>query len=123
MDVSDFLAIHWARLPLLLVYVAGVWLSLSRWRRHAFVSAFALAGFGLATIILLAGLYFSYWQINAMDAGVSPRDVGFYSGVFMTVSGIATTVAVALIVQAVFGWRHTGPVSSRPDAQMGKEPS
>jgi hypothetical protein len=95
--------------PVIIVWVIGIILALSRWRRHPRASQFALIAFALmigATVVVRA-LYL--WLPIAMrNHGWSTREFGTISVAIGIVSTLINAAAWALIICAIFGWRDGG---------------
>jgi hypothetical protein len=94
-------------IPMIIVWVIGLALSLSRWRRHPQVSQFALAAFvmmiGGATLVRAAYI----WVPIAMrDYGWSTTQTGTIFAGIGIVSALINTAAWTFVVCAIFGWRN-----------------
>ena len=98
------------QVPLLLVWLVGIFLAMFRWGRHSKVSLLML----IALIILFAqslfGTFLSVWlPLSATrDGGMSATQLGSMMSMVGIVRTISTTIAWILILIAVFGWRQEG---------------
>jgi len=86
-----------------IVWVIGVVLSLSRWRRHPRVSLFALLACGMMlvsrfqSVLLLPIINYYGWTEDQMGA--------IFFTVIGLITGLTTAVAWAFVLCAIFGWR------------------
>jgi len=88
---------------LVIIWVIGVVLALSRWRRHPRVSLFALLAFGMMLVsrfqsVLLPPIM-SYYGWTADQMGQ------IFFTVIGLMSGLTSAVAWAFVLCAIFGWR------------------
>ncbi|HEX5708753.1 MAG TPA: hypothetical protein VFX96_15750 [Pyrinomonadaceae bacterium] len=92
--------------PTLLVWLAGVLVSIVLWRKHPRVSLLALAGFGVALLVALAyGFVFvllNHW-LNSAEIAYDQRE--YYYNALRFVFSLVEAVAAVLIVTAVFTGR------------------
>jgi hypothetical protein len=88
---------------LVVIWVIGVVLAMSRWRRHPRVSLFALLAFGLMLVsrfqsVLLPPIMSNYgWTADQMGS--------IFYAVTGLISGLTSAVAWAFVLCAIFGWR------------------
>jgi heme/copper-type cytochrome/quinol oxidase subunit 2 len=88
---------------LVIIWVIGVVLALSRWRRHPRVSLFALLAFGLMLVsrfqsVLLPPIMNNYgWTADQMGS--------IFFIVIGLITGLTSAVAWAFVLCAIFGWR------------------
>jgi hypothetical protein len=93
-------------IPVIIVWVIGIALALSRWKRHPKVSLFAIIAF-----VVMIGSSVIFRVISAMgpmmmaQSGWAPSEMGPVFAVIGIVSTLITAVAWALILCAIFGWR------------------
>src|SRR4029450_13647962 len=87
---------------MVIVWVIGVALALSRWRRHPRVSLFALLAFAIMLVsrfqnVLLLPIMLSYgWR--EVQIGT------IFFTVINLITGLTSVVAWALVLWAIFGW-------------------
>ncbi len=93
-------------LPVIIVWVIGIALALSRWRRHPRVSQFALIACAVMIFNTVASRSLTIWMPLAMrDYGWTAVQIGsFFSAVGIITSLISAT-AWTLAICAIFGWR------------------
>jgi hypothetical protein len=91
---------------MVIIWVIGFVLALSRWRRHPRVSLFALLAFGMMLVNsfqrLLLPPIINYYGWTADQMGP------FFFTVIGLITGLTSAVAWALVLCAIFGWRD-GP--------------
>lgn len=89
-----------------IIWVIGFVLALSRWRRHPRVSLFALLAFGIILVsrfqrvLLLPIIHYYGWTADQMGT-ISFTVIGL-------ITGLSSVVAWAFVLCAIFGWRD-GP--------------
>ena len=96
-------------IPMIIVWLIGIVLALSRWRRHPRVSQFALVAFALmigATVVIRA-LYL-WLPIVMRNRGWSTSEFGTFSAAIGIVSTLINAAAWAFVICAIFGWRDRG---------------
>jgi hypothetical protein len=108
---------------MVIIWVSGFVLALSRWRRHRRVSLFALLAFGMMLVssfqrVLLPPIINYYgWTADQMGP--------FFFTVIGLITGLTSVVAWAFALCAIFGWRD-GPqkqnVSPPEPPTFGNEP-
>ena len=112
----EFLLLNGLRLPFFLLYIVGLVLALTTWRRHPQASLLSLIAFVL------------FFFANAISAGMNwyvlSLRSGMAAGIWLTianfVSMIITVVAWTLILFALFGRRppqHHWPADDRYSRQ------
>jgi hypothetical protein len=87
---------------MVIVWVIGVALALSRWRRHPRVSLFALFAFAIMLVsrfqnVLLLPIMVSYGWREVQIGSI------FFT-VINLITGLTSVVAWALVLCAIFGW-------------------
>jgi hypothetical protein len=88
---------------MVIVWVIGVALAISRWRRHPRVSLFALFAFAIMLVsrfqnVLLPPIMVRYgWT----ESQIGP----IFFTVINLITGLTSVVAWALVLCAIFGWR------------------
>ena len=93
-------------IPLFLVWLIGIAVALSRWRRHPRVSLFAAIAFAVmigSTIILRVVYMLGPLMMRERDWTTS--EIGTIFAVIGIVSALINAAAWALILSAIFGWR------------------
>jgi hypothetical protein len=102
----EFLMMNWYRLVFSLVYIVGIVLALTTWRRHPRASLLSLIAFVLFFLanILAAGLY---WYVLIMRSGMAS------TGLWLTAGNIVVTaihvLAWGLMLFALFARRPWQP--------------
>jgi hypothetical protein len=91
---------------MVIVWVIGIALALSRWRRHPRVSLFALLAF---TILLVSRFQNVSLPPIMLNYGRTEDQIGpICFTVIRLMTGLTSVVAWALVLCAIFGWRD-GP--------------
>src|SRR5262245_53348477 len=91
---------------MVIVWVIGIALALSRWRRHPRVSLFALLAF---TILLVSRFQNVLLPPIMVNYGRTEDQIGpIFFNVIRLMTGLTSVVAWALVLCAIFGWRD-GP--------------
>jgi hypothetical protein len=93
-------------LPAIIVWVIGIALALSRWRRHPRVSQFALIACAVMIINTVANRSLTIWMPLAMrDYGWTTVQIGSIFTVIGIITALISATAWALVICAIFGWR------------------
>ena len=93
-------------LPVIIVWVIGIALALSRWRRHPRVSQFALIACAVMIINTAANRSLTIWMPLAMrDYGWTAVQIGSFFSAIGIITSLISATAWALVICAVFGWR------------------
>ena len=92
--------------PVIIVWVIGIAMALSRWRRHPRVSLFALIGCAVMVVITIVSRFLTI----SLPAMMAHRGWTFSQlGPIFTAIGVVTSLisagAWALVICAIFGWR------------------
>jgi hypothetical protein len=95
-----------ASTPLFIVWLIGVALALSRWRRHPQVSLFAL----IACVVMIVnqvGVIFLYTWLSqlTLDQDWWADNMSSIFAAIRIVSALIDAAAGAMILCAIFGWR------------------
>jgi hypothetical protein len=93
-------------IPMIIVWVIGIVLALSRWRRHPRVSQLMLTALALmigATVVIRA--LYAWLPIAMRNRGWSMSEYGAFSTAIGIVSTLINAAAWALVISAAFGWR------------------
>ena len=92
--------------PIIITWVVGIVLALSRWRRHPRVSLFAIIAFFMLISARVVTRFLYIWTPTIMrDRGWSTSELGTIFAVIGAVSALIDTAAWALVICAIFGWR------------------
>ena len=92
--------------PVIIVWVIGIALALSRWRRHPRVSQFALIAITISIVNLVVTRFLGIWAPLAMrDSGWTATQMGTIFSAIWIISALIGAVAWALVLCAIFGWR------------------
>ena len=105
MQFSEWLFSQIWSLPFLLVYSAGIVLSVGFWKRHPMVSLLALTAFLTFFGLLLLNVGLQYWRFVAHDDGEASNQFGTVFQVAQLLTVVLGTMAWALLLTALFGWR------------------
>lgn len=93
-------------IPMIIVWVIGVALALSRWRRHPRVSLFALIAFlTLIGVTVIVRAVYIWLPVAMRDHGWSTSEVGTIFTAVGIVSALVNAFAWAFVICAIFGWR------------------
>ena len=93
-------------LPAIIVWVIGIALALSRWRRHPRVSQFALIACAVMIINTVANRSLTIWMPLAMrDYGWTAVQIGSFFSAIGIISSLISATAWTLVICAIFGWR------------------
>ncbi|HKC88414.1 MAG TPA: hypothetical protein VKG02_20680 [Blastocatellia bacterium] len=93
-------------LPVIIVWVIGIALALSRWRRHPRVSQFALIACAVMLINTAANRSLTIWMPLAMrDYGWTAVQIGSFFSAIGIITSLISATAWTLVICAVFGWR------------------
>ncbi|MCK6625680.1 MAG: hypothetical protein L6R45_10960 [Anaerolineae bacterium] len=107
--------------PLILVWLAGLFLVVTRWERYPRVSLFLLIAILIEFVALMSSLFFAMGLIpwfyqQGWGAGQIGTAVAA-SGIFHS---ILSAVAWGLVIFAAFGWRDNPmPQTARNDSEEG----
>ena len=93
-------------LPAIIVWVIGIALALSRWRRHPRVSQFALIACAVMIINTVANRSLTIWMPLAMrDYGWTAVQIGSFFTAIGIITSLISATAWTLVICAIFGWR------------------
>jgi hypothetical protein len=87
---------------LIIVWLIGIALALSRWRRHPRVSLFAFLAFAMMLVNILLPILLPPIMLNY---STSADQIGPIFTAVRIFTGLASVVAWALVLYAIFGWR------------------
>src|SRR5262245_19847883 len=94
-------------LPVIIVWVIGIALALSRWRRHPRVSQLALIACAVMIINTVANRSLTIWMPLAMrDYGWTSVQIGSVFPAIGIITALISATAWALVISAIFGWRE-----------------
>jgi hypothetical protein len=94
------------QVPVYLVWLVGMLLALTRWRRHPIPSLLALIAFTLFLMSAISGTLLSNWAILGDHPNLERG--WLLSAISLVRTGIST-VAWILLLLALFGWRTPPP--------------
>ena len=95
-------------LPAIIIWLVGITVSLSTWRRHPRVSQTALVACVLLLVNAAAGPVAQFWLFLRMtQLGGTAMEYGRMMGLVTLVRVAFSTVGYVLLLFAVFGWRAT----------------
>ena len=106
MSFFDLLRVHAISIPYVLILLIGITLSAVRWQRHPAVSTMAIAAFLIFLLRVLLHIGLNYYL------SLATHDPAQTHGIFFTfniIGSALSTIAVALLLCAVFGWRSESP--------------
>jgi len=93
-------------LPVIIVWVIGIALALSRWWRRPRVSQFALIACAVMIINTVASRSLTVWLPLAMrDYGWTTVQIGSIFTAIGIITALISATAWALVICAIFGWR------------------
>ena len=105
------------KLPVCLVWLAGIVVALVFWRRQPRVSLLTLIAIIILAFISLVGTYFSISIPFLLDRqGMDIGQLGMIIVTFNIAIAVITAVAWALLLAAIFGWRRSQTTESKPAA-------
>ena len=100
------------RLPLYLVFIAGVILSIVYWQKHPKVSLWALIGFGIMILLNIISPFIENLIIRLPEThGYAHDQIGKFFAVYGIIYSIIETTALVLVLFAVFGDRQKKQLS------------
>jgi hypothetical protein len=109
-STSDLLRLLWMQflpqVPLYLVWLVGMLLALTRWRRHPTPSLLALIAFALFLMSAISGTLLFHWALT-VDRPHLEREL-LFSAISLG-RLIISAVAWVLVLLALFGWRTLPP--------------
>jgi hypothetical protein len=92
--------------PVIIAWVIGIILALSRWRRHPQVSRFALIAFAISIVNLIVNRFISIWAPMTMrDNGWTATQMGMFFTAFGIITALISAAIWAIVICAIFGWR------------------
>jgi multisubunit Na+/H+ antiporter MnhC subunit len=92
--------------PVIIVWVIGIILALSRWRRHPRVSQFALIACAVMIINLVVGRFLTIGlPITMRDRGWTMSQIGPIFAAIGIITALISAAAWTLVICAIFGWR------------------
>jgi len=95
--------------PVIIVWMIGIGLALSRWRRHPRVSQFALIAIVISFVNLVVNRFISIWlPLKMRDSGWTNTQIGSFFAVVGIITALISAAAWALVICAIFGWRDQG---------------
>jgi hypothetical protein len=94
-------------MPLILIWVIGIVLALSRWRRHPRVSLFAIIAFSVFIVSVIVVSILTARATTAMmsSPNLSVNETIPVLGIIVIIQQLISAVAWAFILGAIFGWR------------------
>lgn len=102
-NIAIFFSTLFPQLPILLIWIVGIGLAVSRWKRHPQVSRLALIGLSGLLILTIISSVTSALLLPLVGRGEVEQ--GVFVGVNLGLS-LLRTVMWGLVVTAVFGWRR-----------------
>jgi hypothetical protein len=94
------------QLPLLLVWLVGIVLAVTRWQRHPKVSLLALIALVLALLETILNGFLSMWiPVMFTEQGMTPAQIGTAFAVWRFIASIMGAVVWGLVLVAIFRWR------------------
>lgn len=94
------------QLPLILVWLVGIVLAVTRWQRHPKVSMLALIALILTLLETIVSNFLSIWlPIMLTEQGTSATQIGTIFGVWRFIASLVGAVIWGLVLAAIFRWR------------------
>ncbi|MBE7551296.1 MAG: hypothetical protein HS126_09515 [Anaerolineales bacterium] len=101
--------------PVLLVWVGGLFLALTRWEQHPRTSLFALIAIVLEVVALLSSLFFVTWLIPLLyQQGWEATNISMAVAGSTFFHAILSAVAWGLLIYAVFYGQDSAKSETRP---------
>jgi hypothetical protein len=101
--------------PLLLVWVGGLFLAVTRWERHPRTSLFTLIAIALEFVALVSSLFFVTWLIPLLyQQGWGATNMGMAVAGSTFFHAILSAVAWGLLIYAMFYGRDSTKPEIRP---------
>jgi hypothetical protein len=92
--------------PVIIVWVIGIVLALSRWQRHPRVSQFTLIACVVMIVNLVGSRFLTIWlPITMRDRGQSVSQISLIFTIIGIITALIGAAAWALVICAIFGWR------------------
>jgi hypothetical protein len=92
--------------PVIIVWLIGIVLALSRWRRHPQVSRLALIALAISIVNLIVNRFISIWApLTMRDNGWTTYQIGLFFTALGIITALISAAAWALVICAIFGWR------------------
>jgi hypothetical protein len=93
--------------PNVLVWLIGIILAVSRWRRHPRVSQISVVAFVIMIVITIISRFLNALLPMAMhDRGWTSDQIGSIFTVVGAITTLTSAVVWALVLWAIFGWRN-----------------
>ncbi len=107
----SFLLSQITNVPFLIVYCVGIVLALLFWKRHPAVSILCIVAFLILLGALITGIGTQIWMTTVASREMRSEEIGRFLSLMGIVRAGLSTVAWALLLTALFGWRS--PVAPR----------
>jgi hypothetical protein len=115
------LAQYLIQIPVLLVWLAGIVLSIVHWRKHSRVSLLTLIAIVAFLVQSLVGNALTLWlPITLMERGWAAGQMGVIFAAMGIVQSLVSAVLWGLLLVAIFGWRsgQGGAVQSEDEGVL-----
>lgn len=104
-----------AQSPLLLVWVGGLFLALTRWEQHPRTSMFILIAIGLEFVALVSSLFLVAWGVPWLSQqGWGASSIGLALTASTLFHAILSAVAWGLLIYVLFYERDSAKAETRP---------
>lgn len=106
-------------LPLVIIWIVGIVIAITSWRKHPQISLYAVIGLGL---LLLRGLFVTganvWLPISMYERGMAVGRIGVITTMVGVLSALVASVGWVLILLAIFRYRTDRPVRGVTDEEV-----
>jgi hypothetical protein len=93
------------QIPVFLIWMAGIFVALLRWKKHPMASLLTAIALGLFLARGLAGPYLFIWLPMQLADGGDAARLGFFSGMLDAIWSLSGVIPWGLLLFALFWWQ------------------